>query len=72
MITVCNELPVRKNTYVMHIELDGFGLLLVLKMIVRHKVVDLIDDRRCRSTALGKAWSLKERNKEILIRRDCY
>lgn len=56
----------------MHIELDGFGLLLVLKMIVRHKVVDLIDDRRCRSTALWKARSLKERNKNILIKRDCY
>lgn len=44
----------------MHIELDGFGLLLVLEVVISQQVVDLIDDWRCRSTALGKARSLKE------------
>lgn len=46
----------------MHVELDGFGLLLVLEMVIGQQVVDLISDRRCRSTALRKAWGLKEIN----------
>lgn len=44
----------------MHIELDGFGLLLVLEMVIRQQVVDLINDWTCWSTTLGKAWGLKE------------
>ena len=44
----------------MHIELDGFGLLLVLEMVISQQVVDLINDWRCRSTTLGKAWGLKQ------------
>jgi len=43
-----------------HVELNCFGLLLVLEMIISQKVVDFIDDRRCRDTAHRKAWSLKE------------
>lgn len=43
----------------MHIELDGLGLLLVLEVVISQKVVNLINDWRCRSTTLRKAWGLK-------------
>ena len=45
----------------MHVELDGFGLLLVFEMIISQQVVDLIDDGWCRGTSLRKAWGLKKR-----------
>lgn len=52
----------------MHIELDGFGLLLVLEMVISQQVVDLINDWRCRSTTLREAGGLKERVVEIKIK----
>lgn len=55
-----NTLPVGTHTDVMHIELDGFGLLLVFEMVISQQVVHLINDWRRRSTALRKAWGLKE------------
>lgn len=47
----------------MHIELDGFGLLLVLEVVVSQQVVDLINDGGRRCTTLRKAWSLKDNKK---------
>lgn len=44
----------------MHIELDGFGLLLVLEMVISQQVEDLINDWRRRSTSFRKARGLKE------------
>lgn len=41
-----NYLPVGTLADVMHVELDGFGLLFVLEMIISQQVVHLIDDRR--------------------------
>lgn len=55
-----NDLPVGPHTDVMHIELDGFRLLLVLKMVISQQVVDLGNDWRCRSTSFRKAWGLKK------------
>lgn len=54
-----NRLPVGPYTDVMHIELYGFGLLLVLEMVIGQQVVNLINDQRWRSAALRKAWGLK-------------
>lgn len=47
----------------MHIELDRFGLLFVLEVIVSHQVVDLIDDWGSRRAACWKGWDLKEQMK---------
>lgn len=42
----------------MHIELDGFGLLLVLEVVISQQVIDFIDDWRCWRTALWETWDL--------------
>lgn len=55
-----NELPVGTHADVMHIKLDGFGLLLVFEMVISQQVVDLVYDGRRGSTALRKAWGLGE------------
>lgn len=44
----------------MHVELDGFGLLLVLEMIISQQVVDLINDWWSRSAALRRTRGLQE------------
>lgn len=44
----------------MHVELDGFGLLFVLEMIISQQVVHLIDDWRWGGTVRRKAGGLKK------------
>lgn len=55
-----NPLPVGRYTYVMHVELNGFGLFLVFEMIVSQQVVNLIDDWWCRGSVCRKRGGLKE------------
>lgn len=44
----------------MHVELNGFGLLLVFEVIISQQVVDFINDWRGWKTTLRKAWGLKK------------
>lgn len=54
------ELPLGTHAYVVHVELDGLGLLLVLEVVISQQVVDLIDDWRSRRAAFREARSLSE------------
>lgn len=60
-------LPVGTHADVVHVELDGFRLLLVLEVIISHQVVDLINDWRSRSAAFRKTWSLKENESNFKV-----
>ena len=62
-----NGLPVGTHTDVVHIELDGLGLLLVLEMVISQQVVDLINDCRCWGATFRKARGLKGKKKIIMI-----
>ena len=42
----------------MHVELDGFGLLLVLEVVIPQEVIDLIHDGGSRRASLGESRHL--------------
>ena len=53
--------PVGTHADVVHVELDGLGLLLVLEVVVGQQVEHLVDDWRSRGPALGKTRCLADK-----------